>query len=339
MLAILLLSLLLWTTCPSSPVPDLMTEAVSQGKAELELWLRGGSPKRDLLCATFLSTNQSSFQTTLTNSQTLKCDWVVVFYNMSDAGRKRALCDELASKVRVVHCEGAMVRYNSSLYRRLHFTPSFMNNYDALLSRKFNPNMSTLPKQAMYLDLLPYLPNYRRVLLLDSDMLFSEFNFDLAMRIWDCAFHPPPLVVQAAIVGKTLCRENRARWWKNFGNRTRSRSTEFVLAGEIPYIEQQAPFLHAGFLYWFLKSVLRRYTLFEHLEKANDWGTDTIWCGAGRAFGRYVLDYENYSIPCALITGAGPVYHTSTKTINKNIDFMNSGLDVFRVYKSQFKRW
>lgn len=58
----------------------------------------------------------------------------------------------------------------------------------------------------------------------------------------------------------------------------------FLFAGQVHYIEQQAPFIHAGFFSCFMKSVIRRYTLLFHLEQVNDFGTDAIWCKAASAF-------------------------------------------------------
>ena len=318
---------------------DVMNEAIARGKADLEEWRGRGSSKRACLCATFLSTDHVSFQTTLTNARVLKCDWAVIFYDMSDMPRKTTFCRQLGEVANVVYCEGAMVRYKASIYKRLHLTPEHIYNYSALRTLDATAEMTTVPKQAMYLDLLPLLPGYHRVVLIDSDMLFSDLKFDHAMRIWDCSFHPPPLIVHIAVVGKTLCREHRARWWRKVGNWTGTTSTELLLAAQITFIEQQAPFIHAGFFYWFLKSVLRKYTIVHHLETRNGWGTDSIWCGAARAFGRYVLGHENYSWPCAVITGAGPVHHESTMTINKSLEFRTSGVQMLHFHRPIFNRW
>lgn len=213
---------------------DVMDEAIARGRADLEEW-HGGSPKRPCLCATFLSTGHASFQTSVTNARVLKCDWAVIFYDMSDMARKTGFCRQLGELAPVVYCEGAMVRYNASVFQNLHLTPELIYNHSAPRALDATAKMATVPKQAMYLDLLPLLPRYRRVLLLDSDMLFSEMNFDYAMTIWDCSFQPPPLIVHAAVIGKTLCRENRARWWRKFGNWTGTTSTEHMLAARIEF--------------------------------------------------------------------------------------------------------
>ena len=336
--AILFLLFLLVVTRSFPNDGSIMSEALSHGKADLEEWLHHGKPKRKHLCATFVSTNQTAFQTTIANARTLKCNWAVIFYQISNMTLKNSLCSQLSTVAKVIHCEGAMVLYNTSAYQSLHLTPSQIQDYSALQRFRMKPNVAVLPKQTMYLDLLPFLPRYHKVLLLDSDMQFSYFDFPLAMQIWQCSFRNPPLIVHAGVVGKTLCLEAKSRWWKRNNNWTTD-SEAFLFAVQVPFIEQQAPFIHAGFFNWLLKSVVRRHTLLYHLAEENDFGTDVIWCKAALAFGSYVLGYKDYTVSCALLNGAGPVYHKTTKTINKSKEFVLSGSKILRTYKELFPEW
>lgn len=133
------------------------------------------------------------------------CDWAVVTYaeeGEEDAESKESsvstkdLCNQLRATQSVprgdiVHCK----RAEESLPERRHkfnlyndSSPAYENlsEEDANILRhnnqslrhwqKYKPTVFSIPKTALYKELLPLLPNYRRIFLLDEDILLHNFG-------------------------------------------------------------------------------------------------------------------------------------------------------------------
>lgn len=62
-------------------------------------------------------------------------------------------------------------------------------------------NYSGLPKSALHMELLPYLPEFERVFILDDDIDISEFSFDVFHDIMTCGFQSGcgPVLVQPLV--------------------------------------------------------------------------------------------------------------------------------------------
>ena len=223
----------------------------------------------------------------------------------------------------LLYCGDCLYLRNSSAYIEQN-----VHNYTAL---NYFTLTGAIVKPMMHVDLIPYLKNYRKVFLLDSDMDLSSFDFPLAMHIWNCSIYPPPLIIQPVIDGLTAIRLQRWYAWKAEADKVNM----FVY----PSVEQQAPFFDSIFLEWFLSIIERDDALPYHIGTANDVGADSIWCGAAQAFGEAVLGYENYVSFCAYIIGAGPVHHRDTRTLEKDSTFKKRGAVMLFYYWDSYYHW
>jgi hypothetical protein len=100
------------------------------------------------------------------------------------------------------------------------------NNKSIRSWQKYRATVFSIPKTALYKELLPLLPRYRRIFLLDEDILLHGFGIvnsflfafenklyihtDLGSlsTVWDCAFwpQPPPLIVQPLVLESIQAR-------------------------------------------------------------------------------------------------------------------------------------
>ena len=295
--------------------------------------------RKSYLCSTFMGIEVPDEKFTLTknilieNIRITPCDWIILFYD----GVKNPNADKLKSHI----CDLAKMHIQANLTRELLYCGDclYLKNSTAYIEQNVHNytalNYFTLTgaivKPMMHVDLIPYLRNYQKVFLLDSDMDLSSFDFPLAMHIWNCSIYPPPLIIQPVIDGLTAIRLQRWYAWKAEADKVNM----FVY----PSVEQQAPFFDSIFLEWFLSIIERDDALPYHIGTANDVGADSIWCGAAQAFGEAVLGYENYVSFCAYIIGAGPVHHRDTRTLEKDSTFKKRGAVMLFYYWDSYYHW
>ena len=291
-------------------------------KAQQELETR---PRQGVLCVTFLRASMdTSVKVTFKNVAltTAFCKWALVIYRGSDEDVANVCSDAALRrgtdiKDQIVHCQ-----------RTEH-----------AVERTKNFNQKAVPKTILYRDLLPYLPDYERVFLLDEDISLYGVDLDKYMAIWDCAFlghAQKPLITQPLIAESTQ--------FFDFVNAEHWKGKRYMAAG-VGLIEQQVPFFDAIFFEWFVRRVLV-YTMKRALELGADCGHDRSWCNAARMYGRHVLGWSNSSkvrdTPCALITGVS-VHHLNLRSMeNKRANrdkFRELGHQGVQRYIDNFPTW
>lgn len=247
-------------------------------------------PRRGILCATFIQAKNNSVPVKLAfanmNLTASFCRWAIIMYRGSDADVKM-LCDEANRREgnRLVRC--------ARTQKAIDFSPNKTNTQKAVA------------KSILYRDLLPVLPDFERVFLIDEDISLQNFDFEKYLKIWNCGFFPnkPPLITQPVIAESTqdFVFVN-ADYWRGTG----------VIAAGSGYVEQQAPFFDAVFLEWFVRFVLV-YTIEKVLSVGADWGMDHIWCGAAQAYAHRVIGWP--SAPVTVVVPAPNTVSNGTGTV------------------------
>eukprot|EP01040_Poterioochromonas_malhamensis_P013105 gene13105-14381_t len=270
--------------------------------------------RKELLCSTFMNgKNPLSQRMLYVNLRRLHtvCDFAIVLY----AGNpdEVPVCKRNSSSV--IHCARAEITLKGPAPKKVY------------------------PKPFLYMELKPYLSNYRRVFLIDEDVSLFKFNYTIYSAIWNCGFYPspPPLITQALVSEGTQ--------WFNFVHfdKWRQGRKNVIWAVESVFIEQQAPLIDSIFLHWLLEYVIPP-TLPLSMETGSDWGTDIIWCYAAYTYARQILHITdpNY-VPCSILTKAPPIVHRDGKTIafkKENFQrFNNEGFRMVALYRTLYPSW
>ena len=261
-------------------------------------------PPKPLLCVSFMGLSPFSCMSLQGNIDLMgdKCDWAIMLYAGTEA------------EVGAI-CKTANVSTTTAFCGRTR---------ESILAEKLK---KSIPKSVQYQSLLPYLPKYERVILLDEDINLNGFDVAAFMRTWDCSFERRPLIVQPLIVesNQYLSYVN-VNAWKN------KTSMAGVLASTVGYVEQQVPAFDSIFFTWYVKRVLSQ-TRDVALQYAIDWGHDRSWCNAANMYARDVLHWPvigpngTVATPCALITAPNTaVHHLNYETMQ----FIRSRLKIVR---------
>jgi hypothetical protein len=320
--ALLIYTFLSWMQCTqtqTAPKRKTNKEAVAIEQAKLlKLRLRDfhGKQRKPLLIATFVNASKPLTRTNLwSNIEKMGeiADFAIVIYD-GDSPSITKLCYPLEfynNSEAIVHCKRAVISYI--------------------------PEHKIIPKPLLYPDLLHYLPDYNRTMLIDEDISLVNFNYTEFMTLWDCAFYPlqPPVIVQGLVTPRTQAW-NFVHWstWKR-GNRSH------VMASATDFIEQQIPAFDSLFLMWFIEHVMS-YTYPNAVKHETDWGSDGFWCAAARPFANHIYRVKHPSkyIPCALIAGTSPFQHLNTKALPKSkTKYLKSGKLVTSVWRRLFPSW
>jgi hypothetical protein len=272
-----------------NPTESIQENVVLQQGVE-DLLLRRGQRDKKLLCVTFIKVDRRALQTLRVNIQHMaqSCDWAVLFYEGSFADIYN-FCSTAGHEARVVYCQ----RVAETVNRPVVNIKSGQNTVQLLLD---------VPKSALYSELLPFLPRYESVFLMDQDISLVGFDVAVFLATWRCAFHPhpPPLLVQPVIVERTQYFPYvHLRAWRN-ENKTRS-----AVAAGVGLVEQQVPFFNAQFFEWLVRRVLAQ-TRGAALTYGVDQSLDRTWCKAADAYAKAVLGINysrNTSQACAIIIG------------------------------------
>ena len=282
--------------------------------AQMNLSIR---PRKGILCATFLRASMETSVKVLFKNVAITnnfCAWAVVIYRGTN-NEVEKVCHK-GIQDRLVHCQ--LTEHS--------------------VERTKNFNQKAVPKTILYRDLLPYLPDYERIFLLDEDISLYGVNMDRYMQIWDCSFSlQKPLITQPVIAESTQFFE--------FVNADHWKGKDFIASG-VGLIEQQVPFFDAIFFEWFVRRVLI-YTMEKALSLGADCGHDRSWCNAAKMYGQFVLgwpeDTSTYrSTPCALIPGVA-VHHLNLRSMeNKRTNrdkFRELGHKGVQRYIDYFPTW
>lgn len=263
--------------------------------------------RRKLLCVVFIRASLQPSINLLTNAIHMgdSCDWAVIIY----AGHDLSICKNEKLTKKLIHCK------HSSEYQE---------NSD-----------KAIPKSVMYADLLPYLPKYQRVFLMDEDISLIGFDVNQFIKVWDCSFRnqPPPLIVQPLIAESN-------QYFTFVGVNAWKDSTIMATASGI--VEQQVPAFNSVFFEWFVKRVLAR-TKSAGLQHGVDWGHDRSWCNAAKMYAREVLKWPSSASVCSILVGATPVHHMNTQSMQTKREnrtkFLAEGAVVVQKYINLFPTW
>lgn len=347
-----LLALLVCMVIPHGRTQDVHLvwkerEAIDLGLSMYQKSLKQPS-QNEWLCATFIKGTETELDIILRNAQALPCDWAVIFYSHSPEAQpiQTQICDSLKKISRVRHCE--KTPFTVEYYRKLveeyiseppakYLNHSDDTNYIKKISKFILKDKNTyffIPKQIMYPELLPYLKDYKSVLMMDSDILFAnkDFNFSKAQSIWYNGYKNPLLVAQPVMKGSIeFATFHQDRW-----------SSQPHIAIGIDFIEQQAHFVNSLVLEWVIRAVILATSIDYHIVYLNDWGYDSILCMAAKAFSSLVLGVpiknRKENPVCAILTRQ-VVVHANTKTIKKSGFFHKSGWYVHYFYQHTYPHW
>ena len=142
----------------------------------------------------YLKQYRESYRRSLQNQRRLKPLLIATFINASRASSREIFYDNLERLENIA--DFAAVLYDGSPRAIRNFcgireqSPTNPITYCRRAAISYSPDVKFIPKPLLYQDLLPYLPRYRKVLLIDEDISLSEFNATQFLHIWDCAFFP-----------------------------------------------------------------------------------------------------------------------------------------------------
>jgi len=298
---------------------------IDQGIEDYAEDLSAKMSRKDLLCVTFLGTNSSHPPLIYSNIRLMDgvCDWALIFYNGNQSAVDK-VCNDPRANGHWVHCK----RNAETLQER--FMPVPATN---ATSKKIR---ISVPKTVFYRDLLPYLPNYKKVFLLDEDISLEGFNITKFLSHWQCSFSPPPLVVQPLVF-----ESNQYINYLNLNSWRRGNRKEIVASG-VGLVEQQVPLFDARFFEWFVRRVLA-HTYTSSLRYGVDWGHDRSWCNAAAMYARLVLRYALPYTPCAVLPRAGAIHHLNHRSISAKRDhraaFHRNGVQVVQHYIDLYPTW
>ena len=342
-------AIILSASLSNAAIPDhfVTTEkaAIEMGRHMLQSRLQNPPPKNSWLCATFMKGSAAEADLVTKNVKNLSCDWAVIFYSNTTEARQfqPKICSSLNERARVRHCQGTV--FNKNKYRKLveEYTsdpPIKLLNHSGEVN--FVKHLSTLyskdenifiAKQIMYPELLPYLKDYERVIVMDSDMRYTnkEFNFTEVKTILQRGYKHPIQLAQSCIVGPVEFSTFHQDRWIN----------QKHIAIGIDFIEQQAFYIDSLLLEWSIRSILAK-TIDYHILFLSDWGFDSVLCHASKAFSDMVLSKSTANLkenPVCVILTRHCISHENTRTIKKSINFDKSGHKMFHYYRKFFPHW
>lgn len=262
------------------------TTALEVARMEYWAFLESNVVRKPLLCTIFANGAKVGAFVNVINNMLLSnilCDWALVMFDGSHQ-------DEISI------CNGAF--HNDKLKHLLVHCKVAKAGRARAYSRT-----GSVPKSILYRELLPYLSNYERVFLLDEDIALDSFNSTAFFAIWNCAFQNPPLIVQSPVAQST-------QFYKYLTAPEWGKQRHRYIASAVGFVEQQAPAIDALFLKWFVGNVLV-HTMPYAQTLGVEWH-DKYWCGAAAVYGKHVLGWDNDTVPCALILGAGSLNHLNT---------------------------
>ena len=204
-------------------------EVIAQAKEDYSIARQADSylQRKLLLCVVFMRPSASTLVKRNVVQMRESCEWAFIFYDGTEKEIDK-VCDEYSVQ-KVVHCKLAS---------------------QALTNKKSSPvSRRAIPKSVLHRELLPFIPDYQRVFLMDEDISLQGFNADKFLQIWDCSLanQPPPLIVQPVIAEPT-------QYFNFVLQKTWHGSGYIAVASGL--IEQQVPLFDAIFFEWFVKRVL-----------------------------------------------------------------------------------
>lgn len=297
----------------------------------------GGEESR-LLCTTFTTATAENLALAFANMRQLgaACDWAVVFYRppvdallvhvfRGNVTRLFGFAKRLVMLEAATERHALLARFPSvpQSLARLSTSASFSSSHNDQYEDAMPFNSLVYPKPLLYLHLLPLLPRYSRVWLLDDDVSLADVDAKHLGHLWDCAFWPdlPPLVVQPLVSPSNagyayLGVQGWAEQTQGGGR---------VLAASTGFIELQAPLMDARFFEWFLRFVVVPMLRPLHVLGA-DWGFDDLFCTAAanydlatRAQQKRGPDDRGRNVTCAVLVDGSSIRHLDRRALDASV--------------------
>jgi hypothetical protein len=303
-------------------------EVINMGKID---YRKRNRTRKPLLCVAFVKASAEPLKQLQTNMNVMKaeCEWAVVFYDGTD-GDISAFCGPKSNKVQrkasripksVPDDEPAEIEEERTVITVVHCKRAVdtierpTTSVELADGRVIEQKLS-VPKTALYQELLPVLPYYEDVFLLDEDISLEGFKIQDLMRVWKCVYTEDirPLIVQPLIVERTQYFPYvHLDAWKSMKRK--------VYAAATGLVEQQVPLFDAVFFEWMVRRVLSQ-TREIALKQGVDQSHDRTWCRAGIMYGKMILqrNYTSFTSggACAVIVGGyayTAVHHLNTRSL------------------------
>lgn len=234
------------------------------------------SNQNDLLCATFIGSNDASMNQLSKRLQSMigSCDWAIYVYggdmDIAAAYKLQLIHMKLPKNNKIVAYE-----YNISRYDILQKYGRYDGNSTNLMKdyHKCPFNHKIFPKPMLMTLLIPLLHSYQYVWTFDGDISISSMDIDRLFHNLRSSLGGPILVAQPLIFDNTQVYEylNYDSWNKE--------TYRDVIAAETRFIEIQAPIFDAKYLTWYLRNIVSSVLWAVHI------------LGAGKLV-RYLLLYS-----------------------------------------------
>ena len=180
-----------------------------------------------------------------------------------------------------------------------------------------------LHKGCLYTHLLPYLPSYNRVWLLDEDFTLEGFNFMEYFGYWDY----PGGLLQHTMITQGLVRGRIDHVFLSYTfplwASQRTNSSTHLVAFPTNFIEVQAPILDAAYFKWFLINIqIPAITTLAttKLDRCHDHGFPYTWCHAAKEYLIEKGHNSDHNMTCMVIAGSSYTTHNDRKTMGKGKD-------------------
>eukprot|EP01041_Mallomonas_annulata_P003812 gene3812-7585_t len=279
------------------------------------------APFKSILCTVFVNSDTRSVLILQSNIAVMKshCEWAVMVYK----GRKNI----------EVNLTALTTKHGSRLALYDMKTTNIISVNSKVITYK-SLNFTHIPKPLFFPSLLPLLPQYQFVWLLDEDISFRGFDVESYLHIVTCVNHPrrPPMVSQPLIKENTQVFEDfNSRAWKGID----------AIAVPSPYIEQQTPLLDATFFDWYIRYVVMPMRRVVEIL-GTDWGNDHTWCQASSDFSHEAYGTPRNTKTCMIIIGGTPIHHKRSKSLEyrgRISEFFAIGLQMEDLMTMHFPSW
>eukprot|EP01041_Mallomonas_annulata_P008456 gene8457-17433_t len=270
----------------------------------------GPSVKKPLLCAVFLSTSKSSIELLEANMRYTgqECDWAAIAYAGDESRLVRVKGRSSAWNSTLIHYSVESDNIDTNPSTSSYTIPINISQEHSSITTR-NISFKHIPKPLLYYRLLPYLPNYERVWLLDEDMSLKDFNIKQFFHILNCYAYPkPPMLVAQALVAENT------QYFKSFNHKSWEKIQ--IIAMAVGYIEQQAPIIDATFFHWFINYIVTPLVDVVRVL-GSDWSFDDSWCRAAASFSKDAYGHKSiYPESCLLVIKGTPIHHLNSKKLH-----------------------
>ncbi len=295
--------------------------------------------RNGFLCSTFIKWDVPTQELLVhnMNHSAAVCDWLIVVYDSQDHTNfemELHLRNQLqAAGVQAIHRQGFFTivtaphkqdsmeafRVMCENYAIKHIHEDFIQETDpcGIVSstefQHFNPSLYS--KASLFLMTLEYLPKYKYVWTLDSDIDLRSLDLMKFFHILQCSFKHTPIISQPLIHENTqFYRYLHKDSWKNVK----------ALASGVGFIEIQAPIFETSFLEYFIMAFILPI-LPAMVVLGGDWGIDEMFCAAGKEFMRHEKKGIHEHPICAVVLDNMSVNHRNRGEIANTV-----GLEIKR---------